>query len=56
MLFRSQQTAHYIDVCKNRILEQQKVVFLEEEKVRIARLHLNDAMKERKIYEKLKDD
>lgn len=54
-LFKIKELENAIEVMKYKIVEQQVAVKNAELKVEAARMELNDAMKERKIYERLKE-
>lgn len=53
--FEVQAYNHYIDWLKHKITEQEKVVILAEKFAEAKRLELVEAMKERKMLEKLKE-
>lgn len=49
------ETRHAIDYVRDRVKEQLFVIKKAEQELEIARARLNDAIKERKIYEKLRE-
>lgn len=50
------EAADAVEIMKIKIMEQKRIVVIEEQKTDEARENLNKAVQERKIYEKLKEN